>query len=971
MPGVSSPGYPAASAARRAAALDAFGGTPDADVARVIEGLAAHAPSLLPLALSDPSLAEDVARAPLERALDAPALTRAFAAVSASAPDGATLRRELRRLRHRSLVRIALREGFALAGIDQTSHEISVVATAATHAALDYCLREACAKYGTPVDASGRAVPIVVLGMGKLGGDELNLGSDVDLCFFYGTDEAEVPGGALTVHELYARVAAATSQVLSEVTEDGFCFRVDLRLRPEGASGALVNSVASAERYYEAWGRTWERAALSRACPVAGDLALGRELLEALRPFVFRRAVDPKIAFEMAELLRRARREAHDDSERDLKLGRGGIREAEFFVQSLQLVWGGRHPELRVAGTLEALARLERTGLVTGREARELGRDWALLRRVEHRLHAFVGYQTHVLPEGELCEAIAASLGLASGQALERLLAAARARVATLFATLEIGEAPSSPELEALVDRVAAGATAAELAAMVAEVLPVHDPDEAASHLRRLGRRARSPLGPVLRESEPRLGSVLLREVADAADPDDALRSLADFFGRLGGQWPYEKLLGDDPILRRRLIGLFGTSATLSSALIGHPEDVDLVLASGGVPSEVEILGAHDAPDATTEDPEVFVAWLRRIKRELTLRVGLAYVADEIDLDALTSRMSTLAEAQVRASFARARADVERPREPRQDGARAIRVPPLCVVAMGKLGGRELGIGGDLDLVFLYASDSVEPTETEHGQGTAELCTRIAQRTMRLLSQPDAEGPGYPTDVRLRPSGSHGMLVVSMAAFDRYHVTHAAPWERQALVRARPIAGDGALAPLVRARAEDLAYRRGAVPAADLAQMRGRLEAELSGERRGRYRPKLGYGGLVDVEFVVQWLQMRHGDDERLHHPGTLDALRALATVGLVSGPDAERLETGYRFMRGVEQALRLVDEAREPLLIESSRDAVRVARRLGLRAPDGAATVLVARYVAAATRVRDVFERVVAPIGRVAPWTL
>ncbi|MEQ8453796.1 MAG: bifunctional [glutamate--ammonia ligase]-adenylyl-L-tyrosine phosphorylase/[glutamate--ammonia-ligase] adenylyltransferase [Sandaracinaceae bacterium] len=937
--------------------------------ADAVAWLADHAPSLLGLVRSDPSIIPDVLARPIEHGSDRETLGASLArALSGRDGDSAEVRRALRRFRHRAIVRIALREIRRVADVEQTSAEMAWLAAVVIDAALDHATRTETARHGRALTRDGAGaevvVPLTVLGMGKLGGLELNLGSDVDLCFFYETDDAEVEGGELTVNELYARVAKRCTEMIGEVTEDGFCFRVDLRLRPEGTRGPLVNSLASAERYYESWGRTWERAALLRARAIAGDRRFGAQLLETLRPFIFRRAVDPSLAEAMHEMLLRSRRELRVDEERDVKLGKGGIREAEFFVQTLQLVWGGRHTELQVAGTLEALWRLRGAGLVSDREAETLADGWALLRRVEHRVHVWTGYQTHRVPDEPR---FAESLGYADLESLEAALGRVREGIAGLFSTLLPGETPTDRDWDALGDLVADGAEVETIAEALAQRLPVRDPYESAAHLARLGRRAAGPLGPVTWQRLPQLGRRLLEEVAHVGDPDTALRLLADFFNRLGGPWAYERLLLEEPRLTRRLIGLFGASPTLSSALIGHPEDVDLLLVSGA-PRVEELVAPHDAllaelgPDP---DPEEIVRELRRLKRTGTLRTGLAYVAGELDLEGATERLSALAEGQVRVSLEAARRWAER------RWGRAAR-GGLLVCAMGKLGGRELGFGGDLDLVFLFGEEGeTEPTESGRSVTHGELFARMAQRTMQLLRQRDAEGPGYETDTRLRPSGSKGTLVVSLAGFDAYHEKGAADWERQALVRARPLAGDPEVARAAQDRFDALAYLRGPTPGEELARVRGRLQTELGSESPERYHPKLGYGGLVDVELCVQWLQMRHGDDARVRSPSTPDAIRRLRDAGAIADVDADALSEAQTFFRKVELALKLFDEHRDPLLEPRGRTGAHVARSLGVRARDGLSPTeaLDETYRRHARAARRLFEREVGEVQAPAPW--
>jgi [glutamine synthetase] adenylyltransferase / [glutamine synthetase]-adenylyl-L-tyrosine phosphorylase len=962
------------------ASFEAAGGNLDVPQMReVVAAVGEHAPALLPLCLGDVTLLEDVLSRPLQRSDSDASIRARFLGATDGMRDGDAVRRILRRLRHRGVVRIAMREVMRFADVDQTASEMSSLASACTEAALRAAIRSAEDRFGLPIDAAGAIVPIVVLGMGKLGGQELNLGSDIDVCFFYGTDDATIPGSELTVNELYSKVAVRCARILADVTEDGFCFRVDLRLRPEGSRGAMVNSLAGAERYYESFGRTWERAALLRARPIAGDLAFGAELLAALRPFVYRRQVDPGIAKEMAALVERSRRELSSDLERDIKLGVGGIREAEFFVQALQLIWGGQYPDLQDPSTTHALRKLRAAGLVGHQEAMLLGADWALLRRVEHRIHMWASYQTHQLPPlGPQRDGFGRSLGLADGAELTRSLDAARRRVAALFRSLsdETDEA-TDPAIPRLLDLVAALTTTSdELTAAVERALPVADPVAAATHLRRLAKGAIGPLSAAGRERTPSLGSLLLEEVKQAAHPDSALAFLADLFAHLGGEWSYDKLFAAQPMLARRLVGLFGASTTISAALVGHPETLDALLAlPPGTPTDAEIDDVHGQPPLAADDstdPEKFVAALRLAKRDLTVRIGFAYVSGDCGSDEFHARLTALADAQVRAALRYARREAEeRYGRPESIGDEALPAD-LAVVGMGKYGGEELGFGSDLDLLFVYGAEG----QTDGGASGApmthaEYFARIAQRALRLLSQPDSEGPGYETDTRLRPNGSQGALVVSLSSLVRYHLQKSAPWERQALVRARVIAGDAALAAGVREVTTRLAYETDPVPPEELARVRARMQHELAHERPDRFHAKLGYGALTDVEFIVQYLQMVHGADTRVRERNTRRALSALRASGHLGEADADALDDALRFFRRIEQSLKLLDEKRDASLIRGGPLAERVARRLRIRERDGlpSTEVLFHGWVRRATEVRAIFERLIANVDAPPPW--
>lgn len=851
-----------------------------------------------------------------------------------------------------------------LADVDHTSAEMSALAAAICRVALRSAVES--------VPHPGAAEALVCIGMGKFGGWELNLGSDIDLCFFYAEPDDDDD------YALYTGLSRAITQsvrMLSDVTGDGFCFRVDLRLRPEGSRGTLLRSIASAERYYETWGRLWERAAWLRARPVAGHIGLGNQLIDALRPFVLRRAVDPSIAEEMTGLLERTRQQHQVDLERDVKLGRGGIREAEFFVQSLQLIWGGQYPRLHVPGTIKALRRLESLGLVSEGEARALGAAWARLRRIEHRIHVWSGYQTHLLPaEGEELERFARSLGYLDGDALHQGLSRDRDRVATLFESLRPARPAKTrdPRFVALCEEIASGPSAEQLASAITDVLPVFEPDEAAHHLLRLARRPDAPLGPLMRERHPDVGPRLLEEVSKVADPDACLRGLASFFGRVWN-WSVEHFFSHDPRLLRRLVGVLGTSPTLSDALIGHPEDVDLLLASDAIePRGIRALNAQVEELSAGDDAEALVRAMRAATGATQLRVGLAWLAGEQALPECLRALSLAADIQIRAALAFAtRLATERfgPPSPVDTNTEGALPASLAVVALGKLGGSELGFGGDLDLLFIYDGDgeTLDPTSPiTH----AEFFTRIAQQTTRILTQPHAGGPAYHTDIRLRPSGAQGTLVVSLDGFDRYHAVLAAPWERQVLVRARAVAGHPALQQKIMERVRAIAYSSPALRRDLVAEMRGRMQLELAKESPTRYHPKLGFGGLVDIEFLCQCLQMEHGVQvEDLRVQNTPSALRALVKHGVLPPTDAEVLLETYAFLRGVEQTLALLGT--EPVMRIEQRSTLQVARRLRIRERDGhePAQVLASSYRRAATKVREIFERWIGVVPVPAPW--
>lgn len=867
---------------------------------------------------------------------------RAFRSLAPS-PDDPLLRGKLRAFSFREKIRIAARELFLepSADIDVTARELADLADVCVEVALREALAWAKTRFGLPEKNS-----ISVLGMGKLGGRELNAGSDVDLLFAYDNDDQS---SGTSAHEVYTRVAQRMTATLDEPTEDGIVWRVDLRLRPEGARGPLVNSHAALERYYESWGRTWERAALVRARAIAGDIALGERVLETLGPFIWRREVNPGIAAEMGSLLNRARVEIGGDPERDLKHGRGGIREAEFFVQSLELIWGGREKEIRKRNTIDALHHLRSRGLVTDRESREVSDAYLALRRAEHRVQFATGLQTHSLPEDPaLFATIARSLGFSSGSEFKRDLDKHRRRVEKRFASILPSTAQAST---AAIDKLYVALESEEEEAVLTALQEwVAAPSaDLARHVLALARRPEDPLGAATRDQLPELAPPLIEALADAADPEQAACLLAGFFARLITPAVYTRALAKDVRALRRLVGLFGASAFLGNSLVAHPELADSILFARDAPSAESAARAVAEEIAASDqgDVESFVGALRRAKTRVTMEVGVCDLAGEIDFRQVAKILSALADASIDAAVSHALA------ERKMTGAK------LAVIALGKLGGREIGYGSDLDLVFVHE---------EIDEENAANVIRVAQRALRLLDAPHGDGAGYELDTRLRPSGSQGLLVVSLEAFTRYHEQVAEPWERQALVKARACAGDADLGARVIAVAQVAAYELGAPTSDRLNQLRMRMQEELSGERisKGRYDAKLGRGGIADIEFATQWLQMKSGKDPRVRAAETEDAIARLESAHVLDEKHAAIFREGFVMLRRLEQRARVHHGSGGALIERDAPGLAILARRLGMR--DGprasASAALLEHYVAVTTEVRRAYFSVLGVIS-------
>jgi len=865
--------------------------------------------------------------------------------------DGVSFARRLRAHKQVEMLRIALND-LSGASIPDVTRDLSRLAERAFEAAVQFHYRRLCALHGPPAERSaGGPSGFCVLGMGKLGGEELNFSSDADVLYVYDKDGRTQGANPIDHFAFYARLAeAVTASVGSPgaTPEGGFVFRVDLDLRPEGRSGPIVNAIRGLELYYESQGAAWERFALLKARPIAGDLDAGEDALRRLVPFVFRKYFDLKAIDEMRQLKARAEKEAARAPGIDLKLGRGGIREIEFFVQALQLLHGGRDPNLRVRGTMKALDRLLYAGLISSRDRDELAEAYVVLRRLEHRVQMLAERQTHSMPEDvRENQRLARRTGYQDASAMSADLALHRSRVEARFKDLlrvASGSGPSEdPRAAAAADP---DATPEQRAAALAE-LGFDQPDASAEELARLAQKRGTPF----QQAQP-LGAALVTELAAAPDPDQALRHLADLYGGFVHPHATSELLAQSPRTTRLLISLFGSSDYLSRQLLRHPELIDQLVLRGAAALVRERADLRDdlanrLRPLSPLDVEAALTELRRFRNEEVLRIALHDVAGALAVEQVSRQLSDLADACVDACFALARAEIEK-RYGKRDAE-------MVVLALGKLGGRELGYHSDLDLLFLYSSAG------EHG-ANHEYFARIAQKLISHLTLPLREGFLYRIDTRLRPSGSAGPLVVSFDALASYHGREARLWERQALLRLRPVAGDEALFERAFAQViEPSVYRPidRAAAAKELLSMRERIEREIADESPGRYNSKLGRGGLVDVEFAVQFLQLAHGaDDPQIRSANTPQALGLLLEHGHLAAQDHAPLARGYRFLRRLESRLRIVRDRSVDRLPEGGAELLRLARRMGYSGPR-AGDDLLSDYQRTAAGIRQAFLRV------------
>jgi glutamate-ammonia-ligase adenylyltransferase len=808
----------------------------------------------------------------------------------------------LRRFRHAEALRIVFRDVNGLDELDDTLSSTSTLYETLLELALRWSEASLHARYGQPHDRAGHAQRMVVLGFGKLGGNELNFSSDIDLVLAYASGGDTDGARPLDNGEYFVREARQLVRLLAEPTVDGICARVDLRLRPFGQSGRLALPFSAMEQYYQREGRDWERYAWIKARPVAGDRAGGRELQDMLRPFVYRRYLDYTAFAGLREMKALIDAEvARKDLAGNLKLGPGGIREIEFIVQLTQMIRGGRDPALRVRGLLPALRACEARGYIPAARAKLLRASYMFLRRLENRVQMLRDAQTHDIPEDSLSrERIALGMGHASWDDLALELAKHRDAVSGEFAAVLMPEAGSTAVAPAADVALWQAACDETLTAGMMEAAGFVPGNDVAEELVKLPRAA-AVRSMSARSSErlQRLMPQLMDAAHESVAPAASLHRLLRLVQAVARRSSYLALLDEQPNARRRVASVFADSAFLAERVIAQPlllDDVldpridQLPLKRADISAEiVRTLGALDERDAERE-----LERINEFRSSIAFRLGLAFNDGRADAPATARRLAGLAEAVVAAILALATRELTA-----QHGRLAGDGSGFAVLGYGSLGGEELGFASDLDLVFVYdgkranaMSDGPRPVD-----GT-RWYQRLAQRVMHWLSAQTHAGSLYDVDTRLRPDGSKGLLVASVDAFEAYQRDRAWTWEHQALLRARPVAGDPGLGEaLAGIRRDILAGSRDPERVrTEVGAMRVRWRGERDRSDASRIDLKQGRGALIDIEFILQGMVLAHASvyPTVLDMPASSVLIDALRDVGLLTQAQADTLHVAH-----------------------------------------------------------------------------
>lgn len=778
--------------------------------------------------------------------------------------------RVLRLFKKRWLLRITLRDITGEADIQSSMDELTLLADIIISTALGWSIKFNAQRFGAPEKNA-----IALISAGKLGGEELNYSSDVDLLAVYSSDEGQTSGvpnpagityNRITVHEFYCKVVETFRKMLSTQTDDGIAYRVDLRLRPQGQKGDIALPLKAYLTYYESWGRTWERMMLIRARPVAGDAELGQAFINAIRPFVWRATFD----FSEIEEIKALKKKIDSTFSRDdIKRGYGGIREAEFFVQTFQLLYAGMDSSLRSCRTLDAIQALKRMKLIPEQDLMTLRDNYLYLRRVEQYLQMREDLQTHTLPSAEAdLDALARNMGVSSADGFLADLRIKRMQIKSMYNSLLGSQEDVHNEALNLLE---GGLKDYELTGYLS-FRKVKHPEQCIVSLKKIRDSMRVFHTAQERSVSRKVIAELLENTLMAEDPDRAVAGIENLLTSFGIKPAHLTAFVEQKELMAGVVKIFSLSPYLTRTFLSSHYYLDILIEEWSIVRSLSVM--EKKLGRAAGEREDFLSRLARYRRFEEVRFGMLFLLNIMQVEDLFRGMSNLAEAVIRAVMD-------------YFGAEG-----LSVIALGKLGGREMTFGSDLDIIFVSE--------------TPEAVTEGAKILNALTAYTDM-GQLYDVDTRLRPDGSKGTLVKDLEAYRSYYLKNAQDWEIQALLKARPVGGDEALGRAFMDMAKSVILERGGLIKKDsITAMRERIVEELSQEAKGM-DVKLGPGGIEEIEFFVQFLQLNHAEQApEILVQRTPTALSRLAKKEIIASSDKDVLTEAYLYYRKLETFLRL-----------------------------------------------------------------
>ncbi len=878
--------------------------------------------------------------------------------VVSSAIDENGLMKALRELRQQEMVRIAWRDLNALADIETILQELTDFAETVVSVTLHHLEIQQAEIFGMPLDGDGEEQSLLVFAMGKMGGGELNFSSDIDLIFTF-PEEGETPGPRRKSHyEFYLAVIRKLVKMLDEVTADGFVYRVDTRLRPFGESGPMAMSFSGVEQYYQLQGRDWERYAMIKARLITGRDADKKYLQSMLTPFVYRRYLD----FSMLDSIREMKAMINSQMKRkrmtnNIKLGPGGIREIEFIGQTLQLIRAGREPELRERSLIKVLKLLAEKNYLQKREVEQLIQAYWFLRKVENRLQMLRDMQTHTLPDDEPSQQrLCVAMNMQSWDELLKQLSYHQAAVDDVFQNLiatddEDKDVSVSPFIHFWTD-IDAGDDEKEAVRKYLEALGYSSVDDIVELLVQL--RSRSQVKHLTGDTArllARLMESLLEKIADYPNQTILLDRICRIIKALAGRKVYISLLSEYPTIQLQMLTLSAASEWFTERLTKYPILLDSLLSTAETFRQqydvkqlldlemARIAGNGDQVDA---DLEQQMDRMRQFKRQMSFTVAMLDVFYEEPVEAVSDHLTELANVLLEKILDFSwQAMVAKYGEPSCIVDGEVFQPAISIVAYGKMGGNELGYDSDLDIIFVHNSAGEKQYTTgEKCIDNQSFFARVAQRVIHFLNTRTYSGMLYEADTRLRPDGQSGMMVSSIAAFEKYQQEKAWTWEHQALIRARFVTGNALIEQeFDRIRSSVLRQSRDAKQLSqEVVEMREKMRTHLA-SKSGDFDIKQDAGGLVDIEFMTQAGVLIHAENcaDCIKHTATLELINELTKVGWYEADEAENIGNAYRYFRKLKNWQNLECEADTSAVPEHRDNVIAVWQRLMPEAVDSA----------------------------------
>ena len=855
--------------------------------------------------------------------------------------DEKALAKQLRLFRRREMQRIIWRDLNRLADVTETTRDMTLLAEACIKVALDYLHPMVANDFGKPMDSSGNEQKLLVIAMGKMGGGELNLSSDIDLIFAYPqSGETEGAKRSVSNQQFFERLGQKLIASLDAQTSDGFVFRVDMRLRPYGQSGPLVQNFAALEDYYMTQGRDWERFAMIKARVVAGDSDSAEELQAILHPFIYRRYLDYGAIEALRDLKRKINLEVTRKGMQDnIKLGRGGIRELEFIVQSFQLIRGGRLQSLQMQSFQQALEQITVEGLLEEKIKTQLWQAYQFLRNTEHIIQAIDDKQTQQLPIDELAQQrVATVMNAISWDEFLKQLDEHRKNVHQCFANMIADDEVTISSEQQHSDLHWQPEMNADQSLHILRQLDYQQPEAIIETLNGFyASRAVISLAAVPRARLDALMPEVIRVCAAQEENDRTFGLVFNLIQAVLRRSVYLTLLIENTQALEQLALLCQRSAWIADQLTAFPDLLDELLDPRNLYATQDKRDLQDQLRQQTlrldnNDLEQQMEVVRYFVRACNLRIAASEITGRLSLmeasDQLTWTAEVVVEHVTNVAWDQVAEKYGTPASAKDSVS--CETPGFIVVAYGKVGGLEMGYKSDLDLVFLHDDLASETSGGPKSVDSSTFFARLGQRIIHILSTPTHAGMAYEIDMRLRPSGNSGMLVSSLSAFEKYQQQSAWTWEHQALVRSRVIAGDKLTADAFNTiRVEQISQTRDLDKLRlDVEEMRIKMRNHLNkSEKEGKYSLKQATGGIVDIEFMVQFavLAWSHQSEELTQWTDTVRLLEAMVQAEVIEGQQAQRLIEAYKIYRSAAHDLQLQNRPAEVLLSEftEQREAV------------------------------------------------